>query len=94
MASFHSGIFSQCFSGAIPVTGAFLNHQWPVMIYDINCTGSEQTLEDCPHNGVTDHLCPPREAASLICQSEYSKLVSLCGQRYFWHTKNLLTILL
>ena len=60
----------QCFSGAIPVIGVFLNHVWPVLIYDINCTGSEQTLKDCPHNGITDHSCHPREAASLICQSE------------------------
>ena len=86
MASFHSGIFTQCFSGAIPITGAFLNHQWLVLIYDINCTGSEQTLQDCPYNGDTDHLCQPGEAASLICQSEYSKLVSLCCQELFWHT--------
>ena len=63
------------FLGAVPITGAFLNHLWPVMIYDINCTGSEQTLKDCPHNGITNHLCQPREAASLICQSEYSELV-------------------
>ena len=79
MASFHSGMFPPCFSGAIPVTGAFINHQWPVVIYDINCTGSEQTLKDCSQNGITNHLCQPREAASLICQSEYSKLVSLYG---------------
>ena len=45
------------------------------MIYDIDCTGSEQTLGDCPHNGINDHLCQRREAASLICQSEYSELV-------------------
>ena len=74
MVSSHSGIFTQCFSGAIPVTGVFIYHQWAVMINDINCTGDEQTLQDCPHNGVTDHLCQPREAASLICQSEYLKL--------------------
>ena len=68
-------ISTQYFSGAVPITGAFLNHQWSVVIFDINCTGSELTLEDCPYNGVTDHLCLPREAASLICQSEYSELV-------------------
>ena len=61
--------------GAVPITGAFINYQWAVMIYDINCTGSEQTLGDCPHNGINDHLCQRREAASLICQSEYSELV-------------------
>ena len=71
---FHSTLF--CLHlGAVPITGAFINYQWPVMIYDINCTGSEQTVKDCPHNGIANHLCQQREAASLICQSEYSGLV-------------------
>ena len=59
--------------GAVPITGAFLNHQWPVLVYDINCTGSEQTLWDCSHNNISDHLCQPGEAASLKCQSEYTQ---------------------
>lgn len=72
VVSFHSNHWS---TGAVPITGAFLNHQWPLVIYDINCTGSEQTVKDCPHNGIVNHLCQQTEAASLICQSEYSGLV-------------------
>ena len=38
-------------------------------IIDINCTGSEQRLLDCPHNDLIGaHTCGSREDASLRCQ--------------------------
>ena len=36
---------------------------------DLNCTGEEQTVLDCPHNNlVKDYVCKSYEDASVRCQ--------------------------
>ena len=39
---------------------------------DVKCTGTEDTLEDCPHKSQDD--CGPREGAGVICYGKYMKL--------------------
>ena len=38
-------------------------------IIDLNCTGSELRVLDCPHNGLSGvHTCDHRQDASIRCQ--------------------------
>ena len=41
----------------------FFQHQ-PHYIADLNCTGNEESIWNCPHNILTDHTCSP---ASIAC---------------------------
>ena len=43
---------------------------WPVYMNDVNCTGSEESIWDCPHNGITGYSCNHREDASVICHGK------------------------
>ena len=43
----------------------------PVYIFDLNCTGEEDTIWECPLNGVLTHNCHYYyDDASLICEGE------------------------
>ena len=62
---------SRCtvFSGAIGTTGSYTEGSLPVHIIDLNCTGSELRVLDCPHNGLNGvHICDHRQDASVRCQ--------------------------
>ena len=44
-------------------------------IIDINCTGSEQRLLDCPYNGLIGvRVCGNRDDASVRCQGQRAVL--------------------
>ena len=46
-------------------------------IVDLNCTGSEQRLIDCPHNSLIGvHDCGIREDAALRCQGQQPNMNS------------------
>ena len=45
---------------------------WPIYIFDLNCTGEENTIWECPFNGVTTHNCHSYyDDASLKCEGEH-----------------------
>ena len=39
-----------------------------IAINDLNCTGSEERVVDCPHNALGTRNCYHREDASVVCQ--------------------------
>lgn len=42
---------------------------WPFHIIDLNCTATESTVWECPHNNLTDvYTCDSLNDASIICQ--------------------------
>ena len=44
-----------------------------MLIIDLNCTGSEQRLFDCPHNSLVGiHSCGNGDDASLRCQGGFT----------------------
>ena len=53
--------------GASALTNAFVEGNWYVHINDLNCTGSEESIWDCPHNGLNKY-CYHYKDASVICQ--------------------------
>ena len=55
--------------GAIAANGTYTESALPMHIIDLNCTGSEQRLFDCPRNSLVGiHSCGNSDDASLICQ--------------------------
>ena len=55
--------------GAIAGRGTFTESSWPFHIIDVNCSGLEMTLFDCPHNNLIDtHTCRSTQDASVRCQ--------------------------
>ena len=39
----------------------------PFHLDDLNCTGDEESLLGCQHNGVGVHDCGPYDNAAVIC---------------------------
>ena len=54
--------------GAIAAYGSYTESVWPVYIRDLNCTGSEGSIYECPHNGITGYICNQYNDASIKCQ--------------------------
>ena len=48
--------------GNIKTEYALLHH-----FIDVNCTGNELRLSDCPHNGLTNYLCSLWRDAAIAC---------------------------
>lgn len=53
--------------GAIAFHNNFSRRYWPAHIYDLNCTGSESSWQDCPHNAFDPDLCGISFAAAISC---------------------------
>ena len=56
------------FTGAIAVSYAFIDNEWPMGIYNLNCTGNETSIWDCQfttlYNG---RNCDQSNDASVFC---------------------------
>ena len=51
--------------------GVYAEYSLPMHVIDVNCTGNEQRLLDCPYNGlIGTHACGRGEDASLRCQGQ------------------------
>ena len=55
-------------AGAIALGSRFSESVWPTHIYDLNCTGSERSVWDCPHNALSPSQCYYRNDASIACR--------------------------
>ena len=55
-------------AGSIAATGSYTESSKPVHINDLNCTGSEESVWECPHNGIKGYSCNHQQDASVICQ--------------------------
>ena len=56
--------------GAIAGRGVYTESTLPMHVVDLNCTGSEQRLHDCPQNALVGvySSCVNTDDASLRCQ--------------------------
>uniref|UniRef100_A0A1X7UCA1 SRCR domain-containing protein n=1 Tax=Amphimedon queenslandica TaxID=400682 RepID=A0A1X7UCA1_AMPQE len=56
--------------GAIPASGSYSSLDLPVSILDLNCTGNESSLWECPYNGTVNFFnCPSNHDAEVICRN-------------------------
>ena len=49
----------------------------PIHIYDLNCTGSEESVWECPHNGIKGYSCGrhrSRDDAQVICSGMHAPI--------------------
>ena len=60
--------------GASALTDSFTEGNWYIHIKDLNCTGNESSIWDCPMNELTDYSCYHYDDASVICQCMYNSL--------------------
>ena len=44
----------------------------PIFLDNVGCTGSETTLDDCPHSGIGSHNCVHNEDAGVVCSQQGS----------------------
>ena len=56
------------FIGAVTLRSQFTESILPIVINDLNCTGSEDQISTCPHNAIDLSNCDHRRDASVICQ--------------------------
>ena len=54
--------------GASAQRNAYTEGTWYVHINDLNCTGEEESIWDCPQNNSNGHSCYHYRDASVICQ--------------------------
>ena len=55
-------------SGAIAAQGSYTERVWPSHINDLNCTGNEESVWECPRNGIVGYMCNRYQDASVMCQ--------------------------
>ena len=58
-------------TGASALFNRFNEGQWNVHINDLNCTGNEGTIWDCPHNSLDNYTCNHYDDAAVVCQCKY-----------------------
>ena len=58
-------------TGASAMKRLYIERNWDPLIYDLNCTGREDSIWNCPQNGRKEQLsqtCTNDDDASVICQ--------------------------
>ena len=56
------------YSDAVAKTGAYFGQGSRIYLDDVDCTGFEDRLVDCDHNGIGVHDCTHYEDAGVICK--------------------------
>ena len=51
---------------ALPASG-YGDGDGPILLDNLNCSGDEESLKDCPHDGVGQHSCTRQEIAGVVC---------------------------
>ena len=86
-------VITYTYTGAIPATGYYVTYDKGFGIIDLNCTGNENSIWDCPYNGTANfYYCSSSHDASVICQGNKHFIVALVMMsliRYYCSILNL-----
>ena len=64
--------YNDTFIGAISLsTNNYYDYYNPTYIYELNCTGIENNIWDCPYDD-SYHYCSYYQDAAVVCQCKYS----------------------
>ena len=56
------------FAGAVPLVGYSPERVFPFHVIDLNCTGDEESIWDCPRNGLlSEYTCNQINDAAVSC---------------------------
>lgn len=59
-------------AGSIALTDSVFSEERAILLlYDVNCNGSESSLLNCEHNSLSQTNCGPLEDAGVVCQGKY-----------------------
>lgn len=67
---------------AAPVEAQFGDGEGKFLLDDVDCTGRESFLGQCPHADWSLHNCGPGEDASVICSGKGHFSLQECTSRY------------
>ena len=63
--------FNNTFVGAVPLPYYYyINYYLPTHIFELNCTGIENNIWDCPYDD-SYHYCGRYQDAAVLCQCKY-----------------------
>ena len=65
----------EIYSGASAQTNVYTEGTWYVHINDLNCTGEEESIWDCPQNELSGYSCYHYQDASVICQCKWMTIL-------------------
>ena len=65
-------------AGSASTQAAFGQGSGTIFYENVACTGSEARLADCSNGGFGNHDCAHNEDAGVVCNTEESKLSSVC----------------
>ena len=73
-------------SGSIAVVHRNSESVWPIFANDVNCTGDEESIWDCPQNGIAGYVCNHRQDVSVICYGKACLIhrSEVLQQEYFY----------
>ena len=54
--------------GATAFNEVIIERDWSIAIKDLNCTGNESSIWDCPMNGLQNYSCNHDDDAAVVCQ--------------------------
>ena len=59
-------------TGAIATTGLFVDYEWPVGIFEVQCNGNESTIWNCSYTTIHDgQACSQYTDASVFCMRKF-----------------------